>query len=201
MMWMITPKMPVWVRLFTNPIVIRYFLTVPVTFYGLYPTSVFLFAQLPLNRIKWRQFSWSVTRNALLCVSCMLVTEWLCTATERKSAQTEDRKGWRMDVLFPWTSCGFWPGCTCRFCYAVAHSKVIGRIPGITAGAEQECLAALLPWTPSLAHPQGQWCHYNSTNMKCGAPCLSSLSRLASLLLSLVPVCNDPRWCLFFCYF
>lgn len=42
--------------------------------------------------------------------------------------------------------------CSIFLCYLPA----ITQIPGIAVLLVQECLAALLPWTPSVAAPQGR---------------------------------------------
>lgn len=66
-----------------------------------------------------------------------------------RSTETQDREGWTLGLVI----CSIF---SAEFLYLPV------KIPGITVLLEQGCLAALLPWTPSLAAPQGRWCHNNS---------------------------------------
>lgn len=49
-------------------------------------------------------------------------------------------------------------GCVRSIFFAefLCSQTAMRKIPGITVLFRQECLAALLPWTPSLAAPQGR---------------------------------------------
>lgn len=76
----------------------------------------------------------------------------------------------------------------------------IRKIPRITPLLGREWLAALLPWTPSLAAPQGRWCHNNSHKHDSRGDVflllLPSVGLHISIPLSLSPPLSPPcmRW-------
>lgn len=107
-------------------------------------------------------------RNDIFVIHQQLEAAVLChlsSSTEQKKRPgrgTERSVDWMPSALSVAVASGLVVSVVIFFPEFLCLPSAMRKIPGISVLLRQECLAALLPWTPSFTAPQGRWCHNDS---------------------------------------